>query len=329
MGPLLFEPFFRPQIWGGRRLETLLGKPLPPRGQYGESWEVSAHPLHVSCVRNQELAGHNLVSLWRQSKEMIWGEVPAIPDEFPWLIKFLDCNDFLSVQVHPDDIIAREFFPSERGKSEVWVIVSADPEAKVFLGLQPEITPHLLRQAIQNGDPTSCLRTFSPRPGDVFHIPPGTVHSAGGGVLIAEIQTSSDATFRLYDWNRLDQQGRPRPLHVEEAFSAIRWESQVFPFFNPEPELRSPGWISQTVASTGDFHIESWQIEPTVQIEVGISKMTIAMVLAGAVTLDTNNTPPLVLPKGETVLVPACVKSVRWSTSDETSARLLVCSPPG
>lgn len=328
MGPLLFEPFFRPQIWGGRRLETLLGKPLPPGGRYGESWEVSAHPLHVSCIRNQDLAGHNLVSLWRQSKEIIWGESPAIPDEFPWLIKFLDCNDYLSIQVHPDETIARQFFPSERGKSEVWIIVWAEPGAKVLVGLQPGITPHVFRQAIKNGDLTSCLRIFSPRPGDVFHIPPGTVHSAGGGVLIAEIQTSSDATFRLYDWNRLDQHGRPRPLHIEEAFSAIRWESQPCPFFNPEPELRSPGWISQTVASTGDFRIESWQIDPGVEIEVPASKMMIAMVLGGTVTLETNTAPWLVLPKGETVLVPACVKFVRWSTPTETSARLLVSSPP-
>lgn len=328
MGPLLFEPFFRPQIWGGRRLETILGKHLPPGGHYGESWELSVHPLHVSRIRSGELAGQDLASLWSQSARELWGKLPAIPDQFPWLIKFLDCDDYLSIQVHPDETIARELFPSEHGKDEVWVIVAAEPGAKVYVGLKRHVTPDRLRQAIADGDLTSCANVLTPRAGDIFHIPPGTVHSAGGGVLIAEIQTSSDATFRLFDWNRVGQDGFPRPLHIEEAFRAIRWGIQPCASVNCEPQVRSPGWRSQLVASTPNFHIESWHITPAVKFEIPISKMLVAMVLRGTVTLETDTSSPIVLPMGETVLIPACVKSVLWSVSQESPAQLLVCSPP-
>ena len=328
MGPLLFEPFFRPQIWGGRRLETILGKRLPPGRQYGESWELSAHPLHISQVRNPEFAGQDLASLWSRSSQDLWGRQPGMPDHFPWLLKFLDCNDYLSIQVHPDETIARQLSPSEHRKDEVWVIVSAEPEAKVFVGLQPDVKPDDLRRAIVNGDLTSCLNVFSPRPGDVCHIPPGTVHSAGGGVVIAEVQTSSDATYRLYDWQRLGSDGLPRPLHIEEAFRAIHWGAQSSRLVNPEPQLRSPGWESQIVASTPDFHIELWQVAAATEVEISFTKMMTVMVLGGMVTLETNSSPSIILPMGETVLIPACVKSCLWSTSAESSARLLVCSPP-
>lgn len=328
MGPLLFEPFFRPQIWGGRRLETILGKRLPPGRQYGESWELSAHPLHISQIRNPDFAGQDLASLWSHSSQDLWGRLPGIPDQFPWLLKFLDCDDYLSIQVHPDETIARQLSPPEHGKAEVWVIIAAEPNARVLVGLQPHIRPNDLRRALANGDLTNCLNVFSPRPGDVFHIPPGTVHSAGGGVVIAEVQTSSDATFRLYDWKRLGPDGLPRPLHMEEAFQAIHWGMQSCGSVNPEPQLRSRGWESRIAASTPDFHIEVWQLAPATAIETSFGKMMIVMVLEGVVTLEAGSSSSIILPIGETVLVPACVKSCSWSTSADSPARLLVCSPP-
>lgn len=328
MGPLLFEPYFRPQIWGGRRLANVLGKLLPPNGRYGESWEVSAHPLHVSRLRGQSSFESTLASLWEKSKMSLWGESYPSPVEFPWLVKFLDCDDFLSVQVHPDSQLAAELVPTERGKDEVWVIVSADAGAKVYLGLRPDATPSRLRQAIQRGHPEDCLNVYSPQPGDIFHIPPGTVHSAGGGVLIAEIQTSSDATFRLYDWNRLDERGQPRPLHIEQAFRAIHWQREVRAPLRTEFQPRGPGWLSQLAASTANFHIECWQIAARTQIEPPHLGMTVAMVLSGSVILRVNSSPPLTLPKGETVLIPACVNSVLWSNPLDLPAWLVVCSPP-
>jgi len=273
------------------------------------------------------LAGQDLATLWSRSKQEFWGTSTLAPATFPWLVKFLDCDDYLSIQVHPDDKIASELIPSERGKTEIWVIVSAEPGAKVFIGLQPHVTRDRLRQAIQAGSLQACLNVFTPRPGDIFFIPPGTVHSAGGGVVLAEIQTSSDATFRMYDWNRLDPNGRPRPLHIEEAFLAMNWEPHLSGRIENAPQVLAPGWITQVAASTRDFHIESWQIAPRTEIQVPQTGMTIITVLFGAVVLETSES-SMTLQRGETVLLPACVQSVTCSTRLESSANLLVCSPP-
>lgn len=328
MGPLLFEPHFRPQVWGGRRLESVLGKKLPPSGQFGESWELSAHPLHISRLRNQEFAGQDLATLWYQSKQQLWGPSQLAPPTFPWLVKFLDCEDYLSIQVHPDDRTASQFTPSERGKTEVWVIVSAEPGARVFIGLKPHVTREHLRHAIQTGQPETCLNVFTPRPGDIFFIPPGTVHSAGGGVVLAEIQTSSDATFRMYDWNRLDSNGLPRPLHIEAAFHAIDWEPHVCGLIQNPRRMAAAGWECQVAASTQDFHVESWQIAPGTEVQVPGMGMTIVVVLSGTIVLEANESPPMTLQRGETVLIPACITPVRCWAQHDLPVNLLVCSPP-
>jgi mannose-6-phosphate isomerase len=222
--PLRFEPYLRPMVWGGRRLGTLLGKPLPDGGTYGESWEISDHPSHPSVVATGPWAGRTLQELMQTQKQALLGA--AKYDVFPWLVKFLDACDWLSVQVHPNEEAVRRLLPGEGSKTEAWFVIDAQPGSRVYAGLRPGVDDKRLRQALADGSVTSCLHQFEPKPGECVFLPAGTVHAVGGGVLLAEVQQTSDATFRLYDWDRRDSQGRSRPLHVEQSFASINWNQR-------------------------------------------------------------------------------------------------------
>jgi mannose-6-phosphate isomerase len=222
--PLRFKPYLRPMVWGGRRLETVLHKPLPTEEAYGESWEVSDHALHRSIVESGPATGSSLRDLMERQREGLLGRAAPRYAVFPWLVKFLDASDWLSVQVHPDEEAVRRFWPGEGSKTEAWFVLDAAPGSRIYAGLRPGIDEQRLRTAIAAGTVAECLHSFEPRPGDCVFLPAGTVHAVGGGVLIAEVQQTSDATFRLFDWNRRDSQGKPRQLHVEEGLASIHWE---------------------------------------------------------------------------------------------------------
>src|SRR5207253_8692654 len=221
---LRFIPYLRPMVWGGRRLGEVLGKTLPSDEYYGESWEASDHPQHRSVIATGADAGQTLRRLMEQHPEQVLGTVARRYATFPWLVKFLDARDWLSVQVHPDEEAVRTLWPGEAGKTEAWFVLDAKPGSKIFAGLLPEVDEPALRAALTAGTIAECLHAFEPRPGDCLFLPAGTVHAVGGGVLLAEVQQTSDATFRLFDWNRRDSQGKSRKLHVEEALACIDWK---------------------------------------------------------------------------------------------------------
>ncbi|MCI0683657.1 MAG: class I mannose-6-phosphate isomerase [Gemmataceae bacterium] len=224
LGPLRFEPFLRPMVWGGRDLETQLHKRLPAPESYGESWEVSDHALHHSVVAEGPRRGTTLRRLMEDERDALLGPAAARFTTFPWLIKFLDACDWLSVQVHPDAGAVKTLWPGEGSKTEAWYVVAAQPSSRIYAGLAPGIGPEQLRRAVAAGRVAECLHSFVPQPGDCVFLPAGTVHAVGGGVLFAEIQETSDATFRLFDWNRVDAAGKSRKLHIDEAFAAIHWD---------------------------------------------------------------------------------------------------------
>jgi mannose-6-phosphate isomerase len=234
--PLRFRPFLRPLVWGGRRLATVLNKPLPSDEPHGESWEVSDHPVHRSVVAEGPAAGASLRELMAGRGAALLGPAAKRHAVFPWLIKFLDANDWLSVQVHPDERAVRELLPGEGSKTEAWFVLEAAPGSRVYAGLLPGVDRERLRAALEAGTVAECLHSFTPRPGDCVFLPAGTVHAVGGGVLMAEVQQTSDATFRLFDWNRRDAQGRLRPLHVKEALASIDWGQ------GPVQPVRVPGY---------------------------------------------------------------------------------------
>jgi mannose-6-phosphate isomerase len=222
--PLRFEPFLRPMIWGGRRFARFLGKNLPTPEPYGESWEVSDHPMHASRLATASGFGVSLSELMKEQRSELLGAAAGRFTVFPWLFKLLDANDWLSVQVHPDEEAAQVLCPGELAKTEAWYVLDATAEARIYAGLKPGVGPQQLRDAVQSGTVTACLHSFAPKVGDFVYLPAGTVHAVGGGVLFAEIQQTSDATFRLFDWDRVDAQGKPRALHLDQAFASIHWD---------------------------------------------------------------------------------------------------------
>lgn len=223
MPPLHFLPLLKRIRWGGRRLGTVLGKPIGPEADYAESWEIADHGADQSLVANGPLAGRTLQELVARYNAELFGRHAGLR-QFPLLIKFLDATDRLSVQVHPDDVRAKQFDPSENGKTEAWVIVDAQPGSRLYAGLKSGVDARTLRSALAEGRVEDCLHSFEVSTGDCLLIRAGTVHAIGEGILLAEVQQQSDLTFRLYDWDRLGTDGRPRPLHIEESFQCIDFE---------------------------------------------------------------------------------------------------------
>ena len=197
---------------------TRLGKPLGPESDYAESWELVDHGADQSRVCSGPWAGRTLNELVREEGTPLLGAQARL-EQFPLLVKFLDANDRLSVQVHPNDQQAAAAIPGERGKTEAWIILEAEPQACVFAGLKPGIDRAALARAVENGAVEDCLHRLEVKPGDCIFIPAGTVHALGEGVLLAEVQQSSDITYRLHDWNRVGPDGRPRPLHIEASLA--------------------------------------------------------------------------------------------------------------
>ena len=228
--PLLFEPVLKDYIWGGRNLETILGRKLPP-GKIAESWEIAAHEDGETAVANGRFAGTLLTDLHQQLGLDLIGsnnQWAQERDKFPLLVKLLDAHQPLSVQVHPDDAYALVHKSNELGKSEMWVVLRASEEAAVILGVSPKTTRQAFRQAIEAGNLESHLHRIPVKAGDVVCVPARSLHAIMGGLLIAEIQQNSNTTYRVYDWNRLQADGTPRPLHVDQAMDVINFD-QVAP----------------------------------------------------------------------------------------------------
>jgi mannose-6-phosphate isomerase len=319
--PLVFDSFFRPQIWGGRRLAELLHKPLRAGAAIGEAWDLSAHPLHVSRVCEGPWAGTSLEELWRDHRRAVFGDGPS-PPQFPWLIKWLDCHDWLSVQVHPNDAVAGQLLGESGGKTETWIVVHAEPTARIFAGLKPGVTRDDIVRSSLEGTVAECLHSFTPRPGDCVHIPAGTVHAMGGGLVLAEIQQTSDATFRLFDWNRVDAQGKSRDLHLDQALEAIDFQRGPV---EPVPESSA---AVQSLVECPYFRLERRSIaEPT---DFRVDGMAAVLVLDGEVELALpGRSYRRQCVCGETVLLPTAIAALRGTPLRGPAKLLFVSLPNG
>ena len=222
MGPLKFIPVLKRIRWGGRRLGELLNKPIGPFSDYAESWELCDLGQDQSLVADGPCAGWSLGRLVRERPRELLGKHAGLA-QFPLLVKYLDARDRLSVQVHPDDEQAAKLGKGERGKTEAWVIVAADEGSCLFAGLRAGVDEAALRNAIAAGGVEECLNRIHVAAGDCLFIPAGTVHAISEGIVLAEVQQASDVTFRLFDWNRVDAQGKARALHVEEALKGTNF----------------------------------------------------------------------------------------------------------
>lgn len=303
---LRFEPILKRARWGGRRLQSQLHKSLGPELDYAESWELVDHGNDQSRVISGPQAGLTLGELTRQFPRQIFGPHVIAPESFPLLVKFLDAQDLLSVQVHPNDQQAAQFQPKSRGKTEAWYILDAATDSCVYAGFQPGTTADMVNRALQAGKIADLLVALQVQRGDTLLIPAGTVHALGKGVLLLEIQQASDITFRLYDWGRVGADGQPRPLHVPESLQCLNFDSRPALQRNlPVGELTRSEYFS--------MHKQTAQGAVRLPHE---DRLRIISVVGGQGELITSRSRES-LSLGETLLLPACLEEVRIESTSE------------
>ncbi len=298
--PLRFEPCYRQYLWGGRRLETMLGKPLGAGAHFAESWEVVDHGEDQSVVANGPLRGRTLGELRREFPEPLLGRhAPQI--QFPLLFKYLDAHQNLSVQVHPDDAAAARLDPPDLGKTEAWVVIHAEPESRIYAGLKRGFDRAAFERELRRGVAHLCLHSWTPQPGDCVFIPAGVVHAIGAGLVVAEIQQSSDTTYRLYDWNRVGADGQPRALHLDQGLDAIHFDAG--PVSPQVPQATGEAGRERLVACD-KFVLDRVAVNRPVLIG-GDHQFHIVSIIAGqaACHLDADQE---LLRLGQTILIPAC-----------------------
>ena len=289
-GPLAFEPIFMERIWGGRRLESEFGKKFPPNARIGESWEIVDRAEAQSVVRNGAMRGKTLHELWTQDRRLIFGEVPDTP-RFPLLVKLLDTQEKLSLQVHPPEKIATKL--GGEAKTEFWYVATADPGAALYLGFCRSMTGEKFKEALRDGTAASHVQEIRVKAGDAMFLPAGRFHAVGAGNLLVEIQQNSDTTYRVFDWNRVDQDGKPRQLHIDQALQCID-------FNDCEPQLVKPK--GELLVKHKLFEIQKWNLGSPREIAPR-GQFAIVCCLAGAVSCANIDLSP-----GGFFLIPASLE---------------------
>src|SRR5438132_1074751 len=232
--PLTFRPIFMERIWGGRKLAELFGKKLPANKRIGESWEIVDRPEAQSVVARGPLKGKTLHELWNEGRLLIFGEVPNAP-RFPLLIKLLDAHEKLSLQVHPPEQVARKL--GGEPKTEFWYVAAADPGAELLLGFCKPSTRVQFEKALREGTAADYVHKIPVKPSDAAFLPAGRLHAVSAGNRLIEIQQNSDTTYRVFDWNRLDDKGKPRQLHIEQALQSIDFNDVAPKLVEPQGEV--------------------------------------------------------------------------------------------
>ena len=319
--PLAFTPLLKRIRWGGRKLHSLLGRQLGPESDYAESWEIADHADGTSRVENGPLAGTPLPEIIQQYPRELFGKHQHLK-QFPLLIKFLDANDWLSLQVHPNDAQAKTFNPVENGKTEAWVILHAEPGARICSGLQPSVTPDMLQQALGGCDLEDLLHIYEVHAGDCIFVPAGTVHALGPGIVLAEIQQQSNLTFRLHDWGRTDATGKPRPIHVAESLACTNFHQGPVSPVIPHSRCDNDHAFEQLV-DCNCFTIHRHQSHKPFSIP-GDDRFHILISLAGAAHIETatGNTH---IRFGQTILLPASSNGARVIPETEISILDVTC----
>ncbi|MGB7582329.1 MAG: type I phosphomannose isomerase catalytic subunit [Sedimentisphaerales bacterium] len=304
--PLKFGPIYKERIWGGNKLREVFGREMPKGKRIGESWELADLPADKSKIVNGELSGDTIESVIRKyTKEITGAEQFKLP--LPLLIKLLDCGDVLSVQVHPDKETCKRMGKGDF-KTECWYIIQVQPGAVIYKGLKKGTTREKFAQAIKNGTVERLLVKVPVKVGECHFLPAGTPHAIGAGLLIAEIQTPSDTTYRVFDWNRVDDKGKPRPLHIEEALESIH--------FDPSGDNLSVASVGRLVDSDC-FKVDKGHQARSCEMLLTAGKMKTIMIMSGFGTIaEKGNT--VEFRAGDTILIPAAYGGVmRFSAETE------------
>lgn len=309
--PLKFTPVYKDYVWGGRNFEKL-GRVLP-EGIVAESWEISCHPNGESIVCNGDLKGTSLPGMFKKYGRTLIGT--ALPEKdvkkFPLLVKFIDADNKLSVQVHPDDAYAKANENGEYGKNEMWYIMSAKPGAKLIYDIVPGTTRESFDSAVKEGRLEDCLKEVPVYAGDVINIPAGLVHAIGEGIMLAEIQQNSDTTYRVYDYNRVDKNGNKRPLHIEKALEVIDFNTKgrKEKVKGIEVDLGDGSSVKYLIANNY-FSIESYNVNGSIDGIADGSRFFIYVFTEGQGEI-IHSSGKTGVKYGESVLIPATMGSYR------------------
>ncbi len=315
--PIKFTPILKDKIWGGEKLKSVLHK-TDPKDNLGESWELSGVKGDVSVVSNGFLKNNSLEELLEIYMGDLVGEdiYKKFGNEFPLLFKFIDANQDLSIQVHPDDKLSKERHGAF-GKTEMWYVIDAMADSKLISGFTKKSNKEEYLQALNNGDLTSLLQAHTVTAGDTFFIPAGNVHAIGSGVLLAEIQQTSDVTYRIYDYNRKDDQGNTRELHTELALDAIDYGNT-----NKKVDYQDIKNEAVNLATCQYFTTNILQLNKEYKRDVYLlNSFVVYMCMEGEAEISGNNGTKESISKGETVLIPACIEEV--SITPKGEAKLL------
>jgi len=303
--PLKFKPIFKQRIWGGQKLRQVFNKDIPSREKIGESWELADLPADKSVISNGEFAGQTLGAIVKKYPAEITGNA-NFTTPFPLLIKFLDAEDILSVQVHPD---AQTCWRLGKGqpKTECWYIISATPGAVIYKGLKKDVAKEQFAKAITDGNVAELLAEVPVEVGQCHFLPAGTVHSIGPGLLIAEIQTPSDTTYRVFDFNRVDDTGKARELHIEEALESIHFG------------LKSSDLPVTTVGRLVDcehFKVDKGHQTKGCELLLSPGKMNTIIFITGSGTIQSADGNYVEFRAGDTLLIPAAYEGAMRFAED-------------
>ena len=310
--PLLLTPIYKEMLWGGNRLNTIYNR-TSPYEKTGESWDVSCRPGEVSIITNGPAAGQTLADYIAQDKAGVLGSRLANQKRFPLLVKLIDANENLSVQVHPDDnyarIAAAQGQVSDTGKAEIWYILTPPTDGHLIIGLKQGITADALRNAYKTGTAEDCLSRLPVKTGDIVSIPAGLVHSLTPGVMVAEIQQNSDITYRLYDYNRIGLDGKPRDLHIEEALAVTDFEGKIpKAVIQGLPIKKGDCTLTYAIANPY-FAVIKYDLQDSIAENSNPAAFCIFTCVEGDAEILTNISnglaPVIPLPAGRSVFIPA------------------------
>jgi mannose-6-phosphate isomerase len=306
--PLKFRPIYKEKIWGGEKIRTVLGMDFSPLPNCGEAWVISGYEGNISEVQNGFLAGNDLNELVEVYMGDLLGDrvFEASGNEFPLLIKFVDAREWLSIQVHPDDELAKKR-GYDHGKSEMWYILDADPNARLISGFRQEVNRKEYIHRLENKTLSDILNYEEVSRGDVFNMPAGRIHSLGPGVLLAEIQQTSDITYRIYDWDRAGLDGQPRPIHTELALDAIDFKVHK----NYRTSYISRPDETCNLVTSPHFITNLIDLAHPLQKNYGeLDSFVIYLCVEGNLGIQYETGDEIRLRAGEALLIPAIVDSV-------------------
>jgi len=347
--PYRFASIFKEKVWGGRALANCLGKQLPPNVPVGESWEISDREGDVSIVANGPHAQMSLRALIEADRAGVLGPqvARAFPEQFPLLVKYIDAEDILSLQVHPDDNYAMDHENGSWGKMEAWYIIHADPGAFIYRGTKPGTDRDTFLRLLKEERLQDCINKVHVSKGDVIFIPAGCLHAAGAGILFCEIQQNSDLTYRVYDWGRVGLHNKPRELHVDKALDVIDWElleseehgAAGFPLNGGRPagtriERRAPVMeaASGLLLECPKFAIERVMLEAGGEDTGRVAdRFHIINIIDGNGTIicPEADVPPTRVHKGDTYLIPGALQSYQITTDGTLTALRSYVPLPG